>query len=109
MTRNALYAGPIALGLVLLLVTEAACAWDLNCRFEAQRSASIDSTGATSIEVVGRAGALSLRPATSAIVSGHGRACASNEEYLQQTQVHARREGDVIQLYVQTPDSMSGL
>ena len=108
--KHALHAGQVILILVLLMGAQAACAWDLDCRFEAQRAVSIDSAGATRLEVVGRAGDLELRPATAGTaITGHGRACASSEALLEQTQIRTRREGDVIQVFVQTPDSMHGL
>lgn len=109
MNVRALHTWQIIVGLGLLAGTDAAGASDWECRFEAQRSATIDTKGATSLEVVGRAGSLDLRPAAGATVTGRGRACASTEGFLQQTQIHARREGDVIKLFVQTPDSMQGI
>ncbi len=99
----------IVLGLGLLVAADAAPGADGDCRFSQQRSASLDTAGATSLEVIGRAGDLVLRPTSGTVVKGQGRACASSEAYLAQTQIHARREGSSIRLYVQTPDTMQGV
>src|SRR5688572_21335725 len=109
MTTRALHTGQLLLALTLLIAAEAASGQDMNCRYSAQRAASIDTSGATHVEVTGRAGSLELRPTTGATVKGQGRACASSEAYLEQTRLHARREGNVISVYVQVPEDMSGI
>lgn len=110
MTTRALHTGQLIVALALLVAAEAASALDLSdCRFAAERSASVDTAGATRIEVSGRAGDLELRPVSGTEAKGHGRACASSEKFLQETQVHARREGDVVHIHVQVPDKMSGI
>jgi hypothetical protein len=109
MTTRALHTGQLIVALALLVAAEAASALDLDCRFAAQRTASVDTAGATRIEVSGRAGDLELRPVGGTVARGHGRACASSEEFLQETQVHADREGDVVRIYVQVPEKMSGI
>jgi DUF4097 and DUF4098 domain-containing protein YvlB len=43
------------------------------------------------------------------MLSASGRACASNEKYLEQTQVKLRREGNVLQVQVQVPEDMQGI
>lgn len=109
MTTRALHTGQLIVALALLVAAEAASAVDLDCRFAAQRTASVDTAGATRIEVVGRAGDLELRPVDGTLAKGHGRACASSEKFLQETQVHARREGNVVHIYVEVPENMSGI
>ena len=96
-------------GLALLALAPTTLASTFDCRYTAERTASVDTSGALRMEVVGRAGDLDLRPVASSVVTGHGTACASSEEYLAQTRVHARREGNVVRVYVQTPDEMKGI
>jgi hypothetical protein len=109
MTTRALHTGQLLLALTLLIAAEAASGLDTDCRYSAEREASIDTAGATHIEIVGRGGSLEVRPTPGTTAKGHGRACASSEAYLAQTQLHARRDGNVIHVYVQVPDEMSGI
>jgi hypothetical protein len=109
MTKRTHRNARVSSGLAMVLLAASAGAAPYDCRYTAQRSASIDTSGAQRIEVVGRAGDLDLRPGAGSVVAGHGTACASSEEYLAQTHVHARRDGDVVRVYVQTPDDMKGI
>jgi len=43
------------------------------------------------------------------MLSTTGRACASNEKYLEQTQIRLRRDGNVLQVQVQVPEDMQGI
>ena len=95
--------------LALTLATAPAGAWDLGCKFTADRKASADSAGVQRVEVFARDGDLTLRPAAGSAVVASGKACASNEQYLEQTQVHLRRQGNVLQVVVQVPDEMKGI
>ena len=95
--------------LALTLASSPAGAWDLNCKFAADRKARIGSAGIQRVEVFARAGDLTVRPSTGAEVVASGKACASNEKYLEQTQVRMRREGEVVQVVVQVPDEMKGI
>ena len=101
--RHARYA---ALGLCLF--TAPAWAWGTYCKYGADREAHLDTAGAERIEVVARAGDLELRPGTGSTVLAKGRACASSEAYLAQTQVRATREGNTVRVIVQVPDEMKG-
>ena len=94
--------------LVLPLLSGPARASDDDCKFSADRAASIDTTDAARIEIAARAGELELRPAGSKTIAARGRACASSEEYLAQTNVRARRDGDLIRVYVEVPDPLKG-
>ena len=53
MTTRALHTGQLLLALTLLIAAEAASGLDMDCRYSAQREASIDTAGATHIEVAG--------------------------------------------------------
>ena len=96
-------------GLALVLLAAPASAAPFDCRYTAERTASADTSGAQRIEIVARAGDLDLRPGAGSVVTATGTACSSSEEYLAQTRVHARRDGDVVRVYVQTPDEMQGI
>ena len=95
--------------LTLLTLPVTAFALDLDCRYAADRKASIDTTGAARIEIMARAGDLVVRPASGPVLTAGGRACASSKAYLDQTQLHVRRQGDVVQVQVQVPDEMKGI
>jgi hypothetical protein len=92
----------------LLALPLTAAAWD-DCRFSAERKGGIDTTGAERVQILARAGDLTVRPASGTALGAAGRACASRQEFLDQTQLHVRREGNVIQVHVQTPEQMSGI
>jgi len=99
----------IAALLALLALPVTALAWDLECRHAADRRASIDTTGAARIVIMARAGDLVVRPASGPVLTAGGRACASNQGFLEQTQLHVQRQGDVVQVHVQVPDEMTGI
>jgi len=94
--------------IALLALPLTALAWD-DCKFAAERRGGIDTTGAERVEILARAGDLTVRPAAGPALGAAGRACASQQKFLDQTQLHVRREGNVIVVHVQTPDDMSGI
>jgi hypothetical protein len=108
MTNRIRIVQELLLALLLLAVALPAEAWDA-CQHTAERRASVDTTGATSVVVNARAGDLTLRPATARTLTAAGKACASSEKYLQQTNVSVRREGSAIRVDVVVPDQMVGI
>jgi hypothetical protein len=103
-----LTAHPFRVAVVLVALFPAtAPAWD-SCKFTADRSASLDTSGAARIEIAARAGDLELRRAAAKTISAQGRACASSEELLSQINVRARREGDAVRIHVEVPDPLEG-
>ncbi len=98
----------LAAAVVLLALPFTALAWD-GCKFSAERKGGIDTTGAERVEILARAGDLTVRPAPGSALGAAGRACASRQEFLDRTQLHVRRAGNVIQVHVQTPEDMSGI
>ena len=92
----------------LLALPMTALAWD-DCKFSAERKGGIDTTGAERVEILARAGDLTVRPASGTALGAAGRACASRQEFLDETQLHVRRSGNVIQVAVQVPEKMSGI
>jgi hypothetical protein len=93
----------------LLALPGTAGAWGSDCEFTADRTASLDTRGVERVEIFARAGELAVKPATGAMLSATGRACASNEKYLEQTQIRLRRDGNVLQVQVQVPEDMQGI
>jgi hypothetical protein len=94
--------------IALLILPLPALAWD-DCALSAERKGGIDTAGAERVEILARAGDLTVRPASGTALGAAGRACASRQEFLDQTQLHVRRTGNVIQVHVQTPEQMSGI
>jgi len=94
--------------IALLALPMTAFAWD-DCKFSAERKGGIDTTGAERVEILARAGDLVVRPASGTALGAAGRACASRQEFLDETQLHVRRAGGVIRVEVQMPEKMSGI
>lgn len=80
-----------------------------DCRFAAERKAGIDTAGAERVVIKARAGDLTVRPASGSALGAAGRACASHQRFLEQTQLQVRRAGSVVEVHVQTPEEMSGI
>jgi hypothetical protein len=108
MTRRVCTRTNLLLAIALLAVSVQAEAFG-DCRYTADRRASIDTTGATSVVVNARAGDLVLRPAATPTLAAAGKACASSEEFLGETSVSVRREGGTIRVDVMVPDQMVGI
>ena len=99
---------PIRVAFLLApLLPAPALAWD-DCKFTAEREASVDTSGATRIEIAARAGGLAIRPSSTKVLAANGRACASSEEILSQVNLRARRSGEVVRVYVEVPDPLEG-
>lgn len=95
--------------LALLVLPLPALAWGSDCRYGADRRGSIDTTGASRVEIMARAGDLRVQPAGTTTLSAGGRACASSQEFLDQTLLHVRRDGNVVRVHVQVPEEMKGI
>jgi len=93
----------------LLSLPVTVLAWDLDCRYGAERQARVDTTGATRVEIMARAGDLTVRPSSGTTLAAEGRACASSQAFLDQTLLHVRRQGDLVQVHVQVPEEMKGI
>lgn len=87
------------------LIAAQACAGNDNCRYSAERQASIDVGNAARLEVFAFAGDLKVLPAQDAVVTARGRACAASRAQLEQTLLQAKRDGDVIRIFVEVPDA----
>lgn len=88
----------LTLSVVALSLAGSAAAQE-ECRYEAQRSATISTAGARSLLVEAGAGSLSVegRPGLTE-VRVRGRACASSEALLASLDVDADRRGDVVRV-----------
>ena len=83
--------------------------WVPDCKYSADRRAELDAAGAERLEIVARAGDLKVEPGPGAAVTASGRACASSEQFLEQTQIRTQRDGSVLRVFVQVPDEMKGV
>jgi hypothetical protein len=92
--------------LTLVLVAFPAGAWDLGCKFSAERTASLDTTGAARVEVLARAGDLTVRQSAGAAVAAWAGMRVTREVLAERC---VSRHGDVVQVAVQLPESMQDL
>jgi hypothetical protein len=95
--------------LALPLAPLTAPAADLDCRFTVRHRANVDAAGAARVEILVGAGDLTVRPSAGGALVAEGRACASSQELLDQIQLRAKREGDVLRVYAQLPGEMQGI
>jgi hypothetical protein len=103
---------PARLALVLSLAAGpvSADAWsDGDCKFQAERKVTLDVAGLEKLEVVGRGGDLKVRPVPGNTVTASGRACASTQALLANTQIRSTREGSSARVFVQVPDEPGAL
>jgi DUF4097 and DUF4098 domain-containing protein YvlB len=94
--------------LVLCALAAPAVAWNFDCRYGADRRITVDTAGATRLFVHALAGDLEVVPVAGATAIARGRACTSHERQLEEIQVQARREGDVVHVYVRLPEPARG-
>ena len=80
----------------LLMAAAQAGAWGNSCKHSAQREASIERGDAARVEVIAFGGDLLIEPASGPTIQAQGRACASSKDYLEQTNIRAIRDNDVI-------------
>jgi hypothetical protein len=96
----------IALPLVALLLPGLAAAED--CKFSAERTATIDAGGSKRIVIAAGAGELSIAGDGGSSVRGKARACASTQELLDSLQLETRRDGDTVYLRTVMPEWQEG-
>lgn len=76
-----------------------------DCDEKAERKASIDVAGASSIEIDARAGSLEIVGRDGATqVEAHGTACSSSKSTLERMEITAERRGDVLRIGVEIPE-----
>jgi len=96
---------PLAL-LGLLALPMAAFADD--CRYTVRHRATLDAAGATKVEILARAGSLTVKPESGGALIAEGKACASSQSLLDEVQLRTRRDGDVLQVVAQLPSETQG-
>lgn len=80
------------------------------CAHKAARSAGLEVSGATRIEIVARAGSLRVTGrAGAARLEASGTACASDAKLLDQVQIKASRQGATLRVEAQVPEAGWGL
>ena len=99
---------PVSTLVFTLLVAVAPLAAD-DCKFEDDRTATVDLEGATTIRIIAEAGLLKVagRAGSEQIVAD-GTACASHEDLLPDVELRTSRRGDTIIVESRTPDSWHG-
>jgi DUF4097 and DUF4098 domain-containing protein YvlB len=107
-TRTFFALRPLLAGLASLAVASPAVAWD-QCEHRADRRASLDTIGVVRVAISARAGDLEVKPTDSTTLVAAGPACASSAEFLAQTNLAVRREGDTLRVDVLVPEKMIGL
>jgi DUF4097 and DUF4098 domain-containing protein YvlB len=90
---------------LLALVPAAAMAWGEDCKFSAERSGGIDTTGADKVVIRAGAGNLKVVGVNSARVDARGKACANKQALLDSIQISVRREGNVVLVETTLPQN----
>ncbi len=97
------------LALIGLLSLPAVALADGNCRYTVRHRATLDAAGATKVEILARAGSLTVKPESGGALIAEGKACASSQSLLDEIQLRTRRDGDVLQVVAQMPGDMQGI
>jgi hypothetical protein len=95
-------------GLASGALSTPAIAWD-QCEHRADRRAKLDTAGVARVAISARAGDLEVKPTDGTTLVAAGPACASSAEFLEQTNIAVRREGDTLRVDVLVPETMVGL
>lgn len=97
---------PLQLIIVAVLWSAGCCAAVADeCKFTAERSATVPAAGAKQIEITARAGDLTITGQAGAKdVSARGKACASDQKLLDLIQIEVRLVGDVLHINTLMPD-----
>jgi DUF4097 and DUF4098 domain-containing protein YvlB len=74
------------------------------CRHTAPHRLTAATAGATAIVVIGHAGSLRVTGAAVSAVEAKGTACASDEDFLKQMRIEARRDGSEVKIEAIIPE-----
>src|SRR5690606_34825634 len=97
--------GPLLAAAAALAASSPLAAQQDECRFEAERTASVDAAGAELLEVIARAGGLIVTGEQGGSeVRARGRACASSEELLAEIGLSAERRDTTVRVEALMPD-----
>jgi DUF4097 and DUF4098 domain-containing protein YvlB len=95
--------------LLLALGPATAFAWGDGCEFHEERAAGVDAKGIEKVVIRTGAGDMKIIGRSTAVrVEARGTACAGKEELLDAAQISVRREGNVVYVETQLPDSDKG-
>ncbi|HEU4778590.1 MAG TPA: DUF4097 family beta strand repeat-containing protein [Steroidobacteraceae bacterium] len=95
--------------LLLALMPVAASAWGDGCKFRADRAAGVDAKGVEKVVIRSGAGDMKVVGIGNAVrIEARGPACAAKQELLDATQIHVRREGNVVYVETALPQNEGG-
>lgn len=87
--------------LLIALAPATSLAWDVGCKFKADRAAGIEAGGVEKVVIRAGAGDMKVVGRGNAVrIEARGVACAAKQELLDVAQISVRREGNVV--YVET-------
>jgi DUF4097 and DUF4098 domain-containing protein YvlB len=92
--------------LLIALTPATSLAWDVGCKFKADRAAGIEAGGVEKVVIRAGAGDMKVVGRGNAVrVEARGVACAAKQELLDATQISVRREGNVVFVETTLPQS----
>jgi hypothetical protein len=95
--------------LLIALGPASAFAWDVGCKFHADRSGGVDAKGIEKVVIRAGAGDMKIVGRSTAVrVEARGTACAGTQELLDGSQITVRREGNVVYVETVLPQNNDG-
>lgn len=92
--------------LLIALAPTTSLAWDVGCKFKADRAAGIEAGGIEKVFIRAGAGDMKVVGSGKAVrIEARGTACAAKQELLDATQISVRREGNVVYVETTLPQS----
>jgi DUF4097 and DUF4098 domain-containing protein YvlB len=92
--------------LLIALAPATSQAWDVGCKFKADRAAGIEAGGVEKVVIRAGAGDMKVVGRGNAVrIEARGVACAAKQELLDTTQISVRREGSVVYVETTLPQS----
>jgi len=94
---------------LIVLLPATALAWDQECKLRADRAGGTEAGGVEKVVIRAGAGGLKVVGRSTAVrVEARGVACAAKQSLLDATQIHVRREGNVVYVETTLPQSEDG-
>lgn len=91
---------------VLAFAPALALAWGDECKFRAERSAGVDAQGIEKVVIrVGAGDMKTVGVAKATRIEARGPACAGTQALLDGSQIHVRREGNVVYVETELPEN----
>jgi DUF4097 and DUF4098 domain-containing protein YvlB len=92
--------------LLIALAPTTSLAWDVGCKFKADRAGGIEAGGVEKVVIRAGAGDMKVVGRGNAVrIEARGTACAAKQELLDTTQISVRREGNVVYVETTLPQS----